>query len=598
MTASSPPRSPLPRRVRRAGTVVVWVLIGTLVLVALAAVWIGVRGFLAAGHLRDAQQSATSLVSSMADPATAAASVPGLAEDTAAARALTSDPVWRAASLVPWIGAQLDAVGTAIAAVDDVVTTAVTPLAHSASGFSLTALQPVDGRFDLAALAEVQEPAAAAAAGTATALASVDDIATGTLLAPLAEQVTEVRDLLDTAHVATDALSRATALMPAMLGADGPRNYLVLFQNNAEWRSLGGIVGATAMIHTEDGALSLVGQASSGDFTQYAQSVLPLSDELTALYDEKPGRYIQNVTQVPSFPVAGQLAQEMWARDSGTRVDGVLALDPVALSYLLRATGPITLSTGDVLTSDNATALLLNEVYQRYQRPADQDAFFQIAAAAVFDALAAGTANPSELVTALAQAGSENRILLWNADPAQQAILDGTTLQGLGPVTDAEHTAFGVYVNDGTGSKMDYYTHLDVGVGWCTDTEGDPDAALTVTVRSDAPADAASLPSYITGGGGNGVTPGVTRTVTYLYLPEGSQLVFSSSEGPSDAPGFGTGTDGGRTVLTWTTDLTPGTEATARIRVRTPSTPELSAQVTPVLPDNGGTIVASCSSAG
>jgi hypothetical protein len=276
----------------------------------------------------------------------------------------------------------------------------------------------------------------------------------------------------------------------------------------------------------------------------------------------------------------------------------VLSLDPVALSYLLTATGPITLPTGDVLSSENATQLLLNEVYQRYERPADQDAFFQAAAASVFGALSTGSADPVRLVSALAQAGDEQRLLIWNADQAEQSVLDGTTLQGDLPRTDADQTAFGVYLNDGTGSKMDYYMTLGTGVGWCTDTESSPDATITVTLRDDAPADAASLPAYITGNGGFGVQAGLTETVAYLYLPEGAELVSSGASGGGSESGFGTGTDRGRTVLIWRTVLAPGEEATATIRVRTPYTASLIAQTTPVLPGNVQAVDANCSVTG
>ena len=175
-----------------------------------------------------------------------------------------------------------------------------------------------------------------------------------------------------------------------MLGADGPRDYLVLFQNNAEWRSLGGIPGAMALLHTDDGAMTprragVVGGLSASTTSRCCRSATR-SRRSTA---SAPGKWIQNVTQVPDFAVSGALAREMWAREhGGQQVDGVIALDPVALSYLLEATGPVTLPTGDVLTSENAVPLLLNEVYQRYEDPADQDAFFAAAAATVFDALA------------------------------------------------------------------------------------------------------------------------------------------------------------------------------------------------------------------
>jgi hypothetical protein len=584
----------LPRPARTAGRVLVWVLLGVVVIAAAAALWLGVRGYLASSHLRDAQATAGRIAEDVTDPAAAAARIPDLSADTAAARELTSDPVWVAAEGLPWLGDQLSAVGAVIAAVDDVAGSALEPLVEVASGFSVDALRPVDGRFELSGLTEMHGAAATSADQIAQAAAALEEIDRSALLPPLTSTIDDVAAQLDTVRLAADAISRTTALMPAMLGQDGPRNYLVVFQNNAEWRSLGGIVGAMAMIHTEDGAISLAAQGSSSDFTKYADPVLDIGPELTAIMGAKPAQFIQNATQVPSFPLAAEISQEMWLRETGVRVDGVLSLDPVALSYLLEATGPITLPTGDVLTSENATQLLLNEVYQRYERPAEQDAFFEAAAASVFGALAGGDSEPGALVTALAQAGEEHRLLIWNADPAQQAVLDGTTLQGQLPVTDATQTAFGVYVNDGTGSKMDYYMGLDTGVQWCTDTEGAPDAALTVTLRDEAPADAANLPSYITGGGSFGVAPGITETQTYIYLPEGAEVVFSSSSGGSGAPGFVTATADGRTVLVWTTKLAPGEQATASVRVRTPYTASLMAQVTPVLPANSGTAPVAC----
>ena len=152
-----------------------------------------------------------------------------------------------------------------------------------------------------------------------------------------------------------------------MLGASGPRNYLLLFQNPAELRATGGIPGAVALVHTENGKISLTQQASSADFPHYTPSVLELPLETRGLYGNIVGEYLQDVTMTPYFPLSGQLAREMWKRQFGTEVDGVLSMDPVTLSYLLRATGPIALPTGDTLTSDNAVKLLLSDVYARYK---------------------------------------------------------------------------------------------------------------------------------------------------------------------------------------------------------------------------------------
>ncbi|KAA9107802.1 DUF4012 domain-containing protein [Microbacterium rhizomatis] len=577
----------LPRPARTAGIVVAAILGALLIITVAIIAWVGVRGALAYSHLRDAQAATSGIRADLSNPETAAVAIAGLRDDTSAAHSLTSDPIWRLAELTPWLGPQLSAFSTVAASLDDVVSTSLTPLADVAATFSADSIRPQGGRIDVSSFVSIQDAATTGAEGITTAAASVRAIDTAPLVAPLRLSVDEISALLDEAAAGTDALARATELLPSMLGGSGPRDYLVLFQNNAEWRSLGGIPGAMAVIHTDDGAMTLSRQASSGNFPRYDESILPLPPEVEAIYGQRPGRWIQNVTQVPDFTVAAPLAQAMWAREFGQQVDGVLALDPVALSYLLQATGPVTLPTGDVLTSDNAVSLLLNEVYLRYEDPAEQDAFFAAAASSVFAALSQGGADPVALLTALTRAGSEHRLLMWSAHPDEQARIAETTLAGALPETNAQTATFGAYLNDGTGSKMDYYVTADTQLTWnsCTlDAVGTATgtATLTLTLANGAPADAANLPSYITGGGVFGLAPGVARTVGYIYLPQGFIVTDSTL---SSGGGFGTATHDGRQVLTFSTDLAPGASTTATVAVRTvgPSAPRLIADVTPTI---------------
>ncbi|WP_144795961.1 DUF4012 domain-containing protein [Microbacterium paludicola] len=572
------------QRRRRAGRVTAWILGGILLLAVLGTFWIGIRGFLAYQHLNDARATAADAASALADPATASDLIREVSADTSTAHELTSDVVWKAGELLPWIGPQLAAVSTVASALDDVASQSLTPLASVAGSFSLDSIRPQNGAIDLTVFDALDGAASEGAAGLGAAASVIDGIDQRPLVRPVREAVDEVGALLSQAYGAADALNRATTLMPAMLGADGPRNYLLIFQNNAEWRSLGGIVGAMVLVHTENGKISLESQASSSDFTRYDEPVVPMTDEEIRLFSERPASYVQNVTLMPDFTRDAPIIEAMWERETGIAIDGVLSLDPVALSYLLDATGPIALPTGDELTSDNAVQLLLNEVYLRYEDPAEQDAFFAVAAASVFDALTDGGVDPATLVAALSRAGEEDRLMIWNAVPEEQAVLDGTTLQGVRAPLDAGTTDFGVYLNDGTGSKMDYYMQADAGAEWCTPGE----ATLRVTLRNNAPADAANLPSYITGGGNFGVPPGEVQTVSYIYLPAGAELLSATLSRSDESAPLGGGTDDGRQVLTWTTQLAPGTELSLDVTVATPPTAEIVTRLTPTINANEG----------
>jgi hypothetical protein len=557
------------------------IVLGTLLISAIATTaWIASRALTAAEHLTTAQNLAGDIQNTLTtDPAAATTTATRLAEHTAAARAATDDPLYTVATRLPWIGPQLHALATITTTLDDLTRTGLTPLLDLAANLDVSAFAPQDGRIDIDPLTRMQDPAATAATAAAEAAASLNALDTTTLIGALAAPVTQAQTLLDTVADSTDALHRAAVLLPRVLGQNEPRDYLILFQNNAEWRSLGGIPGAVVVVHTDNGTLTLTGQDTAGNLPQPPQSILPLPADVQSLYGDDPGRFMHNVTQVPDFTVSAQLAREIWYQGHGQQVDGVIALDPVALSYLLAATGPVTLPTGDILTSENAVKLLLNEVYYRYAAPAAQDAFFAQAAVAIFDALTTSAIQPAALLEALARAGAEDRLLVWNAREDDQDVLAGTTLQGTLPVTDDESTRFGVYVNDGTGSKMDYYARLETATGWCSVDEGTATAALRVTLRSEAPPDAATaLPGYITGGG-YFAPAGLIRTYAYIYLPRGSTLISEAA-----SPGtLGPGTHDGLQVITWVTDLQPGESGTVDIVVQTPLTPSLEVVRTPTL---------------
>ncbi|WP_150953083.1 DUF4012 domain-containing protein [Microbacterium testaceum] len=571
----SRPRSlPLPR----AASLFAWTVIAVLAAGVVAAAWIGVRAIAAYGHLHNAEAVVSRAAADVDDPSAAIAALAAIGDDTSAARALTSDPVWRLAEVLPWVGPQLSAVARTTAAVDAAATQAFTPLAEASDGLSADALRPDDGAIDVTRISAVAPAAESAATTLERSAGEVAAIDRAPLIGRVADAVSRSEQMLHTAADTADALQRATRLVPLMLGADRPRSTLVLFENNAEWRSLGGVVGAVAQLDSRDGRMTLSAQASTADFAALGDApVADLPPDVTNVFDTRPARFIQNTTQVPDFSVGAPLAREMWRRLHGTTVDAVVALDPVALSYLLRATGPVRLPSGDELTSDNAVSLLLSDVYRRYPDPHRQDAFFQSASAAVFQALSDGRFDPAALVDAIARAGSERRLLIWNADAAEQSILDGTTLQGALPTSDSTRTTFGVYLNDGTGSKMDFYLHPEVETAWC----GGDRASLHVSLRNDAP-DPQTLPWYVTGGGEYGVPAGEALTGVYVYLPPGAEAIDRRTTTTGAlSPGFADGTHEARHVVKWSVQLGPGQSADLDLEVRLPVTPELTAASTP-----------------
>ena len=514
------------RRVSRRTRLILRVGLGALAVIVALGAWVGIRAALAVNELQQAIPLATQMQQNIqaADGAAAAVAGEQLTTHADAAAGLTSDVVWRAVEFVPLLGPNLAVMRELAGTVDDVAQGGVVPLSTLASTIRLSDFKPVDGRIALQPMLDAQPAVAEAASALVRAEARVNAIDASSVVAPLAEARAKLASLVTTATSGVDALNRAVHLLPAILGEQGPRNYVVMFQNNAELRATGGIAGALALIHTDKGGFSLAQQASSGDFPKFDQPVVDLPVETRAIYGDNTAQYVQDVNFTPRFDLTGQIMREMWSKRFGLVPDGVLSIDPVALSYLLEATGPIALPSGDTLTSANAVQLLLQDVYARYSNPADQDAFFSSAASLVFDKIDNANVDPAALVKALAKAGTERRVFVWSADATEQALMEGTTLAGELPQSTEKLEKFGVYFNDATGSKMGPYLAVTISAGTAVcRNDGRANYDIKVTMANTAPLDAATrLPRYVTGAGGFGVPAGDINTTLTVYGSEGS----------------------------------------------------------------------------
>jgi hypothetical protein len=361
-----------------------------------------------------------------------------------------------------------------------------------------------------------------------------------------------------------------------MLGVSGPRTYLVLFQNLAEVRATGGIPGVFAVVRADRGVVRLVGQGTAAaDLGSFAEPVLPLDPAMRSLYTDRLGIFPADVNLTPHFPTAAVLAAQMYRLRSGIAVDGVLATDPVALSYLLRATGPLPMPTGPPLTADNAVRLLLSDVYARTtstnetQSAAEKSKYFAAATKSGFEALNRGIPDPAAALAEVARAAGERRLLLWSAHDDEERAIAGTVLDGVMPTQDGARPTVGVFLNDGSGAKLGYYIvpAARLTIAGCQ-ADGRRELDLRVTLHSTAPP--SGLPRYVLGLGLSG-DPYTVRTNVLVFSPAGGSVVNARLDG-SPAP-LGTGIERRRAVGVLTVDLKPGASRTVELTLLTEPLP-------------------------
>jgi hypothetical protein len=555
-------RSQTSRRGLRIGVVV------TLVVVVGTVAWFGSRVLMVKSELEASQ----ALVGTLQSQATAfdldglGQTSDELAAHTSRAAAGTRDVTWRAAEYIPVVGPNLEAVRLVTESIDGIIDQVAAPAIGAVSSLDLGAKDPVTGGFDLTPIDTVKKVFAVAPAVFADAQHRLDSIDTSRTISQVGSVVDQLKGVLETADSALSEAEPYVNVISGVLGQEGARNYLLAFQNNAESMPLGGSAASYTMISVDNGAIAIAAQgAGSQDLQEGVKLDIDVDQSALDLYGDYLISYANTSTSRPDFPTAARIMQAFWARDKGTSVDGVISVDPLALAQILKATGPVTLASGDVLSSENAVSLLVNEVYYRfdsYKEPEKVDAFFQEASASILNKVMSGDFDMKLMFSALQEQVDAGSIMMWSNNTDEQALLDGTRLQGTLPSTNDDATVIGAYYRDTSASKIDYY--LETSTQTTSDICTVPDApsfTTSVTLHSTLTEEQAeALPDYIAA---RDWGADKFRTEIFVYGPVGSSLSDFEvvSQGLETIPTTQSD-DLGRPVAAFAAYLAPGESTT------------------------------------
>ncbi|KQP75541.1 hypothetical protein ASF37_14950 [Aeromicrobium sp. Leaf289] len=557
----------LPERYDRAG----WVRLGLAVTGAVLTVcvvvlaWQGVRAAILLSRASDQSQLLLAQVAQGdADGARQTSAV--LTDAAGRAHASTDGPLWAVFSHVPIVGDDVDAVRVVAREVDRVATQAVPTIVDVTAQVGLDAFSPRDGRVDIANLEAVAPRLAGPREALERAARGVGEIEPQKVAGRLQAPVRRLQGSLTSAASAARVADTAAALLPEMLGGSERRRYLLLIQNNAEIRSLGGIPGSFAVIEADRGKVRMRTQGSAIDVPPIDRPRLTVPEDQLGAVPVTAATDLRNTTAVPDFPEAAAFASSLVGEELDTRFDGVVSVDPVTLGYLLQGLGPVTLEDGTRLTAENAVDELLNGVYRRYATDLlGQDAVFEDAARRIFDAFVDGQGATQPVLEALVQASVDNRVLVWSADESEQRRIRSTGVAGALPQTrDRAHV--GVYVDDSKGAKLQYYLDASSTLRSvrCVDDRAQV-LTLRTTLTSTVPDTA--LPISITGLELPGLRPGDQRLSVRVVAPAGGVFERVRLADVERTPSGGR--IGDRRVTVVPVTLRPGESVDLEVQVRT-----------------------------
>ncbi len=154
-----------------------------------------------------------------------------------------------------------------------------------------------------------------------------------------------VDSLADRLSIYSNVVKKArvlSTLLPEVVGTDAGKSYLVILQNNNELRPTGGFIGSFAKVSFEGGKLKKLEvndtYAIDGQLKIHVEPPKDIKSDLG-----QKDYFLRDANWEPDFPTSARQIEWFYTKETGERVEGVVALDISAIEDLLSVVGSLDL---------------------------------------------------------------------------------------------------------------------------------------------------------------------------------------------------------------------------------------------------------------
>ncbi len=499
-----------------------------------------------------------------------------LAEDAARrADAAMHRPGIGVADLLPFVGDDVDAVQALASASVEVAASgrALVQAARDArwEGRSVPGLLP-GGGVDLPVLEAAGPSLATAAARITEAQALLEPFGREGLIGPLGDAVTQARTLIDERAPLVRSASDLTRLLPGLLGGQERRRYFLAMQNLSAPRGSGGFLGLYGILEADDGRVRLRRLESTGTLDRSRQrgdrgdggsggrGAVQAPAELRRRYARFGGlTHFAAANYSPDFPQTAEVLLDLYEQSGAGQLDGVIAADPLWLSYVLRATGPVyTRAWDSPIRSENVSTVLQHDSFLLPKKRSDH--VQREIGLAVWRSVVGGPLEPVALADALTRGTEERHLQVYSRHEGEEAVV--RRLGASGEVRLGDNPLFVVW-QDATNSKTGYFARRETTQRVTLHPDGSATVTTEVTLRNEAPP---GPPSLLLGSGNSGDPVGYFAAYVNVYLPRNAEDVRSRVVG---GPSLGlVEEEFGRPVLMELLGAPAGSTATMEVSYR------------------------------
>lgn len=204
--------------------------------------------------------------------------------------------------------------------------------------------------------------------GLDLALASLNLVNEQKLPKNLKKDFNKYKKTLDLFVESSDFFASLALELPNILGLDGQKRYLILFQNNNEIRPTGGFLGSYADVIVENGKIISINiddiYNPDGKLKESNANVIFKTPQVLKGALDEEYLYIRNANWHPSFVESAKTINELFNLVDGRSYYGIFAVDLYFVRDLLSIIGPVYLTSFDEeIRADN--------MYERVQFHSD-----------------------------------------------------------------------------------------------------------------------------------------------------------------------------------------------------------------------------------
>jgi len=342
------------------------------------------------------------------------------------------------------------------------------------------------------------------------------------------EKVVSLIDTIDgTAQTVKEVKPIISHLKP-ILGVDEPKDYLLLFQNDAELRPTGGFLTAYATLSVQNGKFSTSNSHDIYTLDNRFGNRLPAPDPIKNYHKNVFNWHLRDMNLSPDFKVSMDTFLENYGKiEDPSKIDGIIAVDTKVLVDILKVLGPIGVSGFGNFSAEIDKRCDCPQVFYELERYADKPVaglkeerkgiIGPLMHSILLNAMGSPRKQWPLFMNVIFTNIAEKHLLFYFFDENIQKTMEALNASGRIKEYDGDY----LHVNDsnfaGAKSNMFIKESFDQQIEVATD--GTITKTLTIDYKNPAPPSNCNLEA------GELCLNGLYRDWVRVYVPKGSELI-------------------------------------------------------------------------